>query len=123
MSTQETIAHLSSRLADLTLQIVERQTELDRLTREHDALKMALNSLENLGEIRTANAEAGSDGLTYQQALVYSKIPIGRQNALPPAMIGKRCVGLEPDYVRKTLKRLADYGRIKTEQSRYWRQD
>lgn len=122
MSTQETIQHLLSRLTELTVQIVERQSELDRITREHDALKLALNSLQSLDDNSDDAGEEHIDqDLTYQQSLVYSKIPIGRQNALPPVIIGRRCLGLEPDYVRKTLKRFADSGRIKSEQSRYWR--
>ncbi|MEO1167138.1 MAG: hypothetical protein AAFW97_00345 [Pseudomonadota bacterium] len=112
-------------MAVLTSQIAERRSELDRLTKEHDALKLALNSLQNLQADgnETEDSDVAEEDLTYQQRLVFEKIPIGRQNALPPVMIGKRCVGLEPDYVRKTLKRLAKYGKIQSEQSRYWRMD
>lgn len=124
MATDDTIAHLEARLAELTVEIVERQQELDRLTKEHDALKLALSSLKNIQDdvLDSAIADDREGELTYRQKVVFEKIPIGRRNALPPVLIGRRCVGLEPDYVRKTLKRLAKYGTIQSEQSRYWRE-
>lgn len=123
MAAQETIDHISSRLSELAVEIVERQAELDRLTKEHDALQLALNSLQSIENaiLQSAIGEEADGSLTYKQRVVFEKIPIGRRNALSPSLIGKRCIGIEPDYVRKTLARLSRYGRIGSHDSKYWR--
>lgn len=124
MSTTDTITHLTIRLAELSVEIIERQTELDRLTNEHDALNIALRSLQDIqGGVLDHAIGDGSDGeLTYRQKLVYEKVPFGQSNALTPALISKRCTELSSDYVRKTLARFSRYGRIKSHDSKYWRE-
>jgi hypothetical protein len=123
MTTAKTVEILRQRLSELTEAIVERQTELDQLVRERDALLLAVQSIEKIQDdiLDRAIGDEVDEGLTYRQKVVFDKIPIGRSNALPPVMIGKRCPSIEPDYVRKTLKRLSDYGRINTYDSKYWR--
>lgn len=123
MSTQDTLSHLRSRVADLTVKIIERQNELDRLVKERDALQLALNSLENIEEgIEEAIGDDSNERFTYRQKVVFEAIPIGRQNASTPSLIARKCPALESDYVRKTLKRLANYGRISAHASTYWRE-
>ena len=121
MSTRETISHLSSRLAELAVEIFERQQEIGRLQKEHDALQMALKTVE--GICQNPEGDPAAEGLTFQQRIVFENIPLGWENALQPSVIARQCPSLEADYVRKTLRRLSDYGRIETEDSLYWREE
>ncbi len=124
MSTAKTIETLRARVAELSVEIMERQVELDRISREHDALKLALQSLEAIQDdiLERAIGDEIGEGLTYKQKVVFEKIPLGRQNALPPVLIAKRCLSIDPDYVRKTLMRMSQNGRIKIYDSKYWRE-
>ncbi len=130
MSKEATILVLQARLTELAAEMTQRQlelveemnkrkAELAMLTRESDALKLALQSLENIQD-DVFEGTIG-DSLTYKQRVVFENIPVGRENALPPALITKRCLSIDPDYVRKTLKRMSDDGRINGYDSKYWR--
>lgn len=48
-------------------------------------------------------------------------VPVGEEHRTKPAEVVKKCRSLQASYVRTTLWRFAQDGRIKSSQGYYWR--
>ncbi|WP_417619158.1 hypothetical protein [Parasphingorhabdus sp.] len=122
------ITDIDQRLKEIGRLIEEHTDAIYLLEEEAEELESAKEtlskylSLDGSQELTHNNSENSQfNGLTKKQSIVFQAIPIGKVHRKKPIDIASSCPKVEQNYVRTTLWRLAEYGRIESENGFYWR--
>jgi cell division septum initiation protein DivIVA len=120
------------RLAAIEAGIDRLQREIDDLEEEAEELREAKATIlryfpaaETVVNEPKAHEDETNDTadshLSKQQKQVIKAVPFGKVNRVKPVVVVKRCPSLDASYIRTTLWRFAQDGRILNEDGFYWR--
>ena len=119
-----TITDIDARLARIESEIEDLERQIGDLEEEAEELRGAKATfLRYFGsnQLATVDDDVIDSDLSKQQAMVMRAVPRGAGAKVKPAEIIKQCRSLDASYIRTTLWRFAQDGRLESADGYYWR--